>query len=295
MGADSSQIYGYTPAIALGALGVALFAIAFVGHVFLLLTYKTWYFSLLCVGTLMEIIGYVMRILSSKKDPYSVPFFVVQYFFIVVAPVTFSAAIYVILSKMIQRVGKEYSPVPPKLILWTFITCDIIATIVQILGAGLVGSAYSNQKNPNTFNNILLAGLAFQVFDFLIFIILFSWFLSKAWKVMSSSMRQFAVATMFATLAVYLRTCFRLAETAQAIIPAALCASYVLTAVQGLKKALSSHEVYFGCLEFAPIVMAVYLFLYYHPGRWLSKEETTHPPSQMSQRSGVLTRIGAIK
>jgi hypothetical protein len=225
MTADSLQIYGYTPAIALGTLGVALFAIAFAGHVFLLFKHKTWYFSLLCFGTFMEVIGYVMRILSAKEDPYSVPFFVVQYFFIVVAPVFFSAAIYVLLSKMIQRLGKEHSPVPPKLILWTFITCDVIATIVQILGAALVGSAYSNHKNPNTFNNILLAGLAFQVFDFLIFVILFSWFLSKAWNVMSSSMMQFATATMVATLAVYLRTCFRLAETAQVSASAAPCTS----------------------------------------------------------------------
>jgi hypothetical protein len=209
------QIYGYTPSIAVGVLGVVLFAIAFVGHVFLVFKHKTWYFSLLCFGTFMEIIGYVMRILSSKSDPYSVPYFVVQYFFIVVAPVFFSAAIYIILSKMIQQLGKNYSPIPPKAILWTFVTCDVVATVVQILGAGLVGSAYSAHKNPNTYNNILLAGLAFQVFDFLVFVVLFSWFLMKAWGAMSSSLKQFAVATMVATLAVYLRTCFRLAETAQ--------------------------------------------------------------------------------
>jgi hypothetical protein len=49
-----------------------------------------------------------------------------------------------------------------------------------------------------------------------------------------------------------LRTCFRLAETAE-----------------GLLATLSTHEVYFGCLEFAPIVIAVYLLVYWHPGRWL--------------------------
>ena len=36
----------------------------------------------------MEVIGYIARTLSSKNDPYSIPFFVVQYFFIVVAPVS---------------------------------------------------------------------------------------------------------------------------------------------------------------------------------------------------------------
>lgn len=56
---------------------------------------------------------------------------------------------------------------------------------------------------------------------------------------------------------------------------------------QGLEKALSSHEVYFGCLEFAPIVVAVYLFLYYHPGRWLGSK-AARVPDQMSRfRSGV--------
>ena len=139
----------------------------------------------------------------------------VQYFFIVVAPVFFSAAIYMLLSKMIQRVGKEYTPVPPKLILWTFVTCDVVATIAQILGAALVASAYGNHKNPNPFNNILLAGLAFQVFDFLIFVILFTAFLLKSWALMSAPTEQFGIATMTSTLLVYLQACFRLAETAQ--------------------------------------------------------------------------------
>ena len=203
---------------------MALFTIAFVAHVLLILKHKTWYFSLVCLGTFMEIIGYIMRILSSKKDPYSVPFFVVQYFFIVVAPVFFSAAIYVILSRWIKQVGREYSPVPPKLILWAFIACDVIATVVQILGAALVGSAYSSQKNPNAFNNVLLAGLAFQVFDFFIFVVLFSFVLWKSRKAISPDLKRFGMATLVATLAVYLRTCFRLAETAQ--VSGSLLAKY---------------------------------------------------------------------
>ena len=77
----------YVPSIVLCILGVVLFAIALVGHSFLLFRHRTWYFSTIVVGTLLEIVGYIARTLSSKSDPYSVPFFVVQYFFIVVAPV----------------------------------------------------------------------------------------------------------------------------------------------------------------------------------------------------------------
>jgi hypothetical protein len=233
-------------------LGVVLFTIALIAHFYLLLRHRTWYFSTVLIGTLMEIVGYVFRILSSQQDPYSVPWFVVQYFFIVVAPVFFSAAIYAVMSVLINTYGRQYSPLPPKVVLGVFITCDVVATIVQIAGAALIGVAYSNRKNPTTPNNILLAGLAFQVFSFAVFLVVLSWTLWKARKSPVKVNHGFLAALIIATLAVYLRTCFRLAETAE-----------------GLMQFLSTHEAFFGSLEFLPIVVAVYLFTYWHPGRWL--------------------------
>jgi hypothetical protein len=206
----------------------------------------------------MEVVGYVVRCLSSQQDPYSIPFFVVQYFFIVVAPVFFSAAIYTIITIMINRVGREHAPLPPRVILGTFIICDVVATVIQITGSALIGVAYSKNKNPHTPNNILLAGLAFQVFSFAVFVLCLSVFLWNSRRVTSPAFKGFSGALCVATLMVYLRTGFRLAETAQ-----------------GLHHYLSNHEVFFGCLEFAPVAIAVYIFLYWHPGRWLgSKVET---------------------
>lgn len=173
---------------------------------------------------------------------------------------------------MINRVyGREYAPMPPKLILWIFIVCDVVATIVQIAGAALIGVAYSNRKDPTTPNNILLAGLSFQVFSFAIFLIVLFWTLIKARKSSATISRSFIVALVIAALAVYLRTCFRLAETAE-----------------GLMESLSTHEVYFGCLEFAPIVVAVYLFTYWHPGRWLP---TTSLHARKPERE-MIDRVG---
>ena len=119
--------------------------------------------------------------------------------------------------------------------------------------------AYSNQKNPTTYNHILLAGLAFQVFSFAVFLMVLAATLLKARRSAEAVSRNFLVALIIATLAVYLRTCFRLAETAE-----------------GLMKALSTHEVYFGCLEFASIVVAVYLLAWWHPGRFLHIESSRH-------------------
>ncbi|KAF2471101.1 RTA1-domain-containing protein [Lindgomyces ingoldianus] len=253
-------IYGYTPSVIVGVLGVILFFVAGVLHTWQLFKYRTWYFCTVLVGIAFEIVGYVFRCLSSQVDPYRVTFFVVQYFFIVVAPVFFSAAIYTVLSILINTTGRHYAPIPPKLILWVFITCDVIATVIQIFGAALIGVAESNRKDPTTPNNILLAGLAFQSFSFLIFILLFAWFLVKArrmqFKVVGKS---FYVAFSAGVVLVYLRVCFRLAETAQ-----------------GLYGDLSTHEVFFGCLEFAPVVGAIFLLAAWHPGRCIPRSRLVH-------------------
>lgn len=178
-----------------------------------------------------------------------------QYFFIVVAPVFFAAAIYTILSILINVTGRQYAPMRPKLILWIFITCDVVATIVQILGAGLIGKAECNREDPTTPNNILLGGLAFQAASFLLFILLFIWFLVKAkgaaFKIVP---KIFYISFMVSVVLLYLRVCFRLAETAE-----------------GLYGKLNTNEVYFGCLEFAPVVIAVWLLGIWHPGRCIPR------------------------
>jgi hypothetical protein len=256
------------PSLVVGLLGTILFSLALIAHVGLLVRYRTWYFSIIILGAAMEIVGYVFRIMASQLDPYNVIYFVVQYFFIVVAPVFFSAAIYTVISVMINRMGREYAPIPPKVILGTFITCDVVATIMQVAGAAMIGVAESNRKDPNLANHILTAGLAFQVSDFVIFIAILAAFLLKVRKVASPAFNQFSVAVIIATFAIYLRTCFRLAETAEGVL------SYA-----------STHEALYSCLELLPIVLAVYIFLWYHPGRWLGSKRGDGKAFQTSNQS----------
>ncbi|KAK3620490.1 hypothetical protein LTR56_023370 [Elasticomyces elasticus] len=164
------------------------------------------------------------------------PWFVVQYFCIVVAPVFFSAAIYTLVSVLINAYGKEHDPLPPKVVLGVFITFEIVATLIQIAGAALVGVAYSNQKDPTTPSNILLAGLSIQLASFAVFLVVLAWTLFRSKRSPVSVSWVFLTTLIVATLAVYFRTCFRLAEGAE-----------------GLMEELSTHEVYFWCLEFAPV------------------------------------------
>jgi hypothetical protein len=256
--AGTYYINSYTPIFALALFATVIFLLSFLTHTYQVWRYRSWYFTTVPVALILEVVGYIFRTLSAHVDPYRLIFFILQYFFIVTAPVLLSAGIYTILSVMINRVGRQYSPLPPNWILGVFITCDTVATIVQITGAALVGSRYSNDEDPTSANYILLSGLAFQVFTFLVFITITTLFLYRCLRdkilTQGRKMYVFIAAFLLATLLVYLRTCFRLAETSQ-----------------GLEENLSTHEVYFACLEFAPIAGAVLLFNIWHPGRCLGR------------------------
>ncbi|CAG7565660.1 unnamed protein product [Fusarium equiseti] len=251
-------IYGYTPAFSLAVFAAAWFALFMIIHLFQNIKYRSWYFITFPIGLLFEIVGYIARSLSAKKDPYHLLYFILNYFFIVTAPVFLAAGVYTILSALIPRLGRRYSLAPPKFILWFFITSDVIATVVQVTGAALIGVRQSNRQDPTVANNILLGGLAYQVFAMTIFVILSATFLFRARREVSGRGKKlsiFCVAFAVATIMVYLRTIFRLAETAE-----------------GLGGKLYSNEIYFACLEFAPIALAVMLFAIWHPGRCVGKK-----------------------
>ncbi|KAK7432459.1 hypothetical protein QQZ08_001024 [Neonectria magnoliae] len=251
-------LYGYTPAFSLAVFAATWFFIFLVIHLAQTIRYRSWYFVTFPVGLVLEVLGYVARTLSAKKDPYHLLYFILNYFFIVTAPVFLTAGIYTILSALIPRLGRCYSFLPPRAILWFFITSDAIATVVQITGAALIGVRQSDRKDPTDANNILLGGLAYQVFSLGVFVVLVGSFLFRTRQEMKSNTKNlasFMVAFAVATILVYLRTCFRLAETAE-----------------GLGGHLSSNEIYFACLEFAPVAAAVLLFAVWHPGRCVGRK-----------------------
>jgi hypothetical protein len=214
----------------------------------------------------MEVIGYVFRSLSSRKDPYRITYFVVEYFLIVTAPVLVSASIYVCLTKLILWADSEGTEISSrsrvlrrKFILWTFITIDVATTIMQVTGAGMIGGATSKQKDPTTANNILLAGLAIQTAAFAIFLVLLivATFAICGNKRLTDKIRRkkspFLGVLPIASVLVFVRTIFRLVETSQ-----------------GVFGYLSTHEGFFAGLEFTPMVVAVWLLAIWHPGRWMT-------------------------
>ncbi|KAK2030064.1 RTA1 like protein [Colletotrichum zoysiae] len=238
-------IYGYTPSFVLAVIADVFFLILLFFHIWQVVHYHSWYFVTVPIDILFEIVGYIARSLSAKVDPYNLIYFILNYFFIVNAPVFLVAGIYTILSALIHRLGRQFSPVPPKVVLWFFITSDAIATIAQISGAALIGVKQSRREDPTTANNILLGGLAYQVFSIGGFVITTSIFLYKARHAINEQ-RPMTFVTAFAAA--------------------------IILISEGLAGKLSSNEIYFGALEFAPVVLAVILLSIWHPGRCVARK-----------------------
>ncbi|KAL5319621.1 hypothetical protein ACEPPN_012676 [Leptodophora sp. 'Broadleaf-Isolate-01'] len=266
MGPDDASIiiYGrvYTPDFTLCILGIVFFTVLFFAHLFQTLRYRLWSFIPLTIACVMEVVGYAFRALSSRKDPYRVTYFVVQYFLIVTAPVLISASIYVCLTKILGWVadsgldlGTRTVLLRRKVVLWTFITIDVLCTILQITGAGLIGGATSKGKDPSTANNVLLSGLAIQTAAYFVYLLLLTVVIAAIYRdhgmVQKAKKSPFLGVLALASLLIFIRTIFRLAETSQ-----------------GVFGYLSSHEAFFGALEFAPVVVAVFVLAVWFPSRW---------------------------
>ncbi|GAA5987675.1 hypothetical protein JCM10908_007167 [Rhodotorula pacifica] len=275
------SIFGYIPNRTFAIVALITFCVAVLVHSFYLVRFRgtRTFQALIAFGALCEVVGYAAR-LTASKNPFIVVKFVIQYFFIVVAPVFFQAAFYIALAgalKRLDRGGRALLGFNPKILVAVMITADVITTIVQIAGAALIGVAESTtyrdgQSSTITSaqaNDILLAGLSLQTASFLAFLSLLAVCIVRSRKAQLSSRlpRRFTTVLFVASLLVFLRTTFRLAETAEGVF------SYA-----------SRTEPLFAGLEYLPVILAVLLFAAFPLYKLLPpKQHTSHVSADEEQ------------
>lgn len=94
------SVYQYQPSLAANTTFIGLFAAAMMVHIYLGIRWKQWFFMVcMILGCVVEIVGYAGRIML-HENPWSFAGFLIQIVLITTAPVFFTAAIYVTLSKM---------------------------------------------------------------------------------------------------------------------------------------------------------------------------------------------------
>lgn len=249
--------YGYVPSLAAGIVYCVLFAIAVLYHLVRSVQYRKWPSYLLFLGALGELIGWAGRTWSSKC-PYNSHAFLMQVTTLVIAPVFFAAASYVILGQLVIRRGDEYSILKPKLYLWIFVTSDVVALLVQAAGAGVASNQFNKVGgDPTKGTHIVVGGLAFQIFSMTAFIICFAYFIVKSWHFPSPRSENLVIsATIISCLTIYIRCIYRTVQLAQ-----------------GWTGYLSSHEAFFLALDAAMMVVAVGIYMLFDPAVLLRRSE----------------------
>jgi hypothetical protein len=192
--------------------------------------------------------------------------FLIQIVCLTIAPAFMAAGIYLCLTRIVTTVGPEHSRIKPLSYPRIFIPCDFISLVLQATGGGMASVATHNGENPQKGNNIMIAGLAFQVATMLVFILLaadFAWrtyqgrtalgqispdqqpaIIRRSWP-----FKAFLVALSLSTLCIFTRCVFRVAELSE-----------------GWEGHLANTQKYFVALEGGVIIAAVLLLNLCHPG-----------------------------
>ncbi|KAL2817483.1 RTA1 like protein-domain-containing protein [Aspergillus cavernicola] len=155
--------YGYYPNLGGNIFFAAFFGVLAITQVGVGIYYRSWTIMLaLGSGAAMELAGYIGRILMNE-NPWNGDAFKLQIVCLVLAPTFIAAGIYLTLKHIILALGPEHSRLKPRLFTWIFISCDVGSLVLQAAGGGVAAAAESDYELLKVGDDIIIAGIAFQV------------------------------------------------------------------------------------------------------------------------------------
>ncbi|KAH7011082.1 RTA1 like protein-domain-containing protein [Ilyonectria destructans] len=261
-GIDTS--YGYVPTLGVGIAFCVLFGLSLLGHIAQYIRKRQWTSLAFSAGALTELIGWAGRTWSSEC-PYNGDAFLMQITTLIIAPTFFTAGLYVILGALINRIGRHASILGPKMYAIIFLSCDIIALVIQAVG-GAMASTESDKINGDTKpgTNIMVAGIVFQMAAMSVFTVLVLDLLRRVFFKTSSletkklgpadhnevpkAYTWLLVAVFISLFMIFVRSIYRTIEL-----------------LQGWDGYLITHEGYFIGLDASTMTIAVAVFNFLDP------------------------------
>ncbi|KEP49881.1 RTA1-like protein [Rhizoctonia solani 123E] len=282
--------FNYVPTGWVGITFLVLFGITTAGHLIQALLSRTMYMIptlVLCgVG---ELLGWAGRYWG-HVNPHNGDAFMMQITTTVIAPSFMTAAMFLILPKIINELGAEYSRMPARLYSKIFISADVTALVIQAAG-GAMASIADTHEGAERGGNIMLAGIVIQLVAVVLYTILSIEFVVRfaldrpARSVVMSERRKHAgwagaprgivwmmVGLAVATVFIIIRSIYRTIEL-----------------TDGWNGTIISTEKWFNWFDGAPIVVAMFTFNVFHPGYLLRNLESENmlPVSQKSSSENV--------
>lgn len=284
--------YHYIPTEWICIVFVALFGVTGVIHVAESLFFRMWWLLPTAgLAAVAEVVGWVGRLWSSQNPTLLTPF-LMQITTTIIAPTPLVAANFVILGRIIKRLGPQYSRLGPGLYTIIFCSCDIIALVVQAVGGASASTAAEQHRNADQGGHIMLGGIVFQLVAICVYVacafeFLIRYALDRPVRKVISSARHGSSTTLddqravpspsrghmdgplalmvfglgLSTIFIFIRSVYRTIELSD-----------------GWDGKIISTQVYFNVLDGAMIVLASFTLNFFHPGFLLrASEEPTEP------------------
>ncbi|KAK9234062.1 RTA1 domain-containing protein [Lipomyces kononenkoae] len=255
-----ATIYGYYPSLVANVFFAAAFGFYMVLNIAFAVRYRTVSYGIaLILGCMTEVVGYIGRIMM-HHNPWSQAGFDIQICCLIIAPAFMSAGIYLTLKHLTLCFGSEHSRIKPALYTWIFIFFDLFSLVLQGTGGGLAASGKAS-NTIDTGNDIMLAGICFQVVTLSVFALMaLDYYLRfrRSKLVLSPKtetlqhdikFKLFITALVIAFLSIYIRCVYRIVEMAG-----------------GWGNTIMRDETGFIVLEGAMILVAVSFLTIFHPG-----------------------------
>lgn len=177
---DSDSLYKYSPSLPAALSFAILFLITTLLHTYQLLRTRVWYFIPLFLGGLFEILGFIGRIIGARETypNYILGPYIIQTLFLLIAPVFFSASVYMELGHIIRLTGQlDLSPIKLKFLTVIFVLGDFFAFMVQSTGGSVLAKGEADSATTGKW--IIIGGLAIQLISFGFFMVVAALFHSR--------------------------------------------------------------------------------------------------------------------
>lgn len=251
-----TSLYGYQPKLAPAGIFVALFGILFIAHSIQLVYYRQWWVLLMPLGALAECGGYIARIYGHTHDRLRDPYVAMEVL-LVVTPVLFAAVHFTSIGRVATLFPRRYSIIRPIFVMPLFVTVDVISLVVQAVGSAMAGTS-DTADDAQSGSNVVVAGVAVQLFGYLIFDLVFAsfwWRVRKDRPPLLQKYESFMLAVFLSSMCVVLRSIYRVAEMAV-----------------GWDGVINTTEWCLYSFDGAFVVLAVFILNVYPVGKYLPKK-----------------------
>ncbi|KAG8740041.1 hypothetical protein FRC10_004799 [Ceratobasidium sp. 414] len=251
-----------------------------VTHLFQAAYFGIWYMvPTLALCGFCELLGWAGRYWG-HLSPHDGNAFLMQICTTIIAPSFMTAAMFLILPKIMNELGPQYSSVQSRLYAKVFIAADITALVIQAAG-GAIASIATDLKGANNGGKIMLIGIIIQLGKTLALILFTALGLEfvtrfsldrparrtpiqrleviRGWATVPKGVVWMLAALAFATFFILIRSVYRTIEL-----------------TDGWNGQIISTEKWFNWFDGMPIVVAMVTFNMIHPGylpRGLGKQQ----------------------